>query len=223
MNKVIFLFGIVASMFFLAGCSPRYTVEFEPNGGVEIEPQKVEGESSIQVPIAIREGYTLEGWYTSLNNGQTLDEKWSFTNNNVNNDITLYANWTINQYTPSFDTDGGTQMSSITQEYNTPISPIADPYKAGYSFTGWSEEIPSSMPAKNVTMSAQWEINEYSITYKDYDGTVIDTFGFEYFDSVENAVVNPPTREGYIFTEWSEPLPGRMPAKNIELEAQLFV
>ena len=79
----------------------------------------------------------MEGWYTSLNNGQTFDEKWSFTNNKVTTDITLYAKWIINQYTITFNSNGGSSVSSIMQDYATTVSKPTDPTKVGYTFAGW--------------------------------------------------------------------------------------
>ena len=72
---------------------------------------------------------------------------------------TLYAQWTINQYTITFDSDGGTSISSITQNFGSNIISPSDPSKTGYTFQSWSPIVPSTMPAENITLTAQWTAN----------------------------------------------------------------
>ena len=78
---------------------------------------------------------------------------------------TITAKWKINQYTITFDTDGGTTIDPITQDYNTAVTAPANPTKEGYTFDGWDKAIPSTMPAINQTITAQWIINQYTITF----------------------------------------------------------
>ncbi len=70
--------------------------------------------------------------------------------------VTINAQWTINQYTITFNTNGGSEIAPITQDYGSIIS-IQNPTKAGYKFTGWSPSLPETMPAENITITAQWE------------------------------------------------------------------
>ena len=67
--------------------------------------------------------------------------------------MTITALWTINQYTITFDTDGGSAIAPITQNYNTAITTPADPTKTGYRFAGWTPSIPSTMPAYSQTIT----------------------------------------------------------------------
>ena len=67
--------------------------------------------------------------------------------------MTITALWTINQYTITFDTDGGSTIDPITQNYNTAIVAPADPTKTGYRFAGWTPSIPSTMPAYSQTIT----------------------------------------------------------------------
>ena len=140
-----------------------HIVHFVSNFDVEVPSQRVLKGSALIAPNISREGYTLEGWYTSLNNGATLDEKWSFTSNVVNANFTLYAKWTINQYTISFESNGGSLVNSITRDYGTSINQPQNPFKSGYIFGGWyvdqSLETPfnfDTMLANNLTLYALW-------------------------------------------------------------------
>ena len=78
---------------------------------------------------------------------------------------TITAQWSIIQYTITFDTDGGTTIAPITQDYGTAITTPANPTKDGYTFAGWDKEIPTTMPAESVTITAQWTADEHTITY----------------------------------------------------------
>ena len=116
--------------------------------------------------------------------------------------LTLYPVWNANQYTITFDTDGGTDVASITQAYGTPIIAPANPTKPGYTFTGWNPELPAAMPAENLTLTAHWSLDTYSITYNLDGGTAS---GNPDFYTVESSTItlNPPTRTGYTFIGWS--------------------
>ena len=73
--------------------------------------------------------------------------------------MTIKAKWTVNQYTLTFDTNGGSAIAPITQDYGTAITAPADPTKTGYTFAGWTPAIPTTMPAENLTVTAQWRYN----------------------------------------------------------------
>jgi uncharacterized repeat protein (TIGR02543 family) len=89
-------------------------------------------------------------------------------------DAVYEAQWTINQYTITFNTDGGTAIDPITQDYGTAITAPVDPTKIGYTFAGWDSEIPATMPDENITITAQWTNNQHTITFDTDGGTVID-------------------------------------------------
>ena len=74
--------------------------------------------------------------------------------------ITITAQWKINQYTITFDTAGGSEIAPITQDYGTAITAPANPTREGYTFMGWDKEIPQTMPAENIIITAQWKDTE---------------------------------------------------------------
>ena len=132
--------------------------------------------------------------------------------------ITITAQWKINQYTITFDTAGGSEVAPITQNYGTAITAPASPTREGYTFMGWDKEIPQTMPAENITITAQWKINQYTITFDTAGGSDIDPITQDYGTAI-TAPANP-TREGYTFIGWNKEIPQTMPAENITITAQ---
>ena len=106
------------------------------------------GEKAIQPDVPSRQGYQFTDWYLD-------DTKYDF-NAAVTGNMTLTAQWRINQYTITFDTDGGSAIDPITQDYGTDITAPADPTKTGYTFAGWDRTIPATMPAGDMTITAHW-------------------------------------------------------------------
>jgi len=157
-------------------------------------------------------GYTFGGW------NKADGTAWDYASDKVTDNITLYAKWAANTYTITFDTAGGSEIAPITQDYGTAITVPADPTREGYTFIGWDKEIPTTMPAENMTVTAQWEINQYKITFDTNGGSEIAPITQDY----GTAITSPadPTREGYTFIGWDREIPTTMPAENITLKAK---
>ena len=185
----------------------QYTITFDTNGGSEIAPITQDYGTEITVPAdPTRKGYTFKGWDKEI--PETMPAE----------NITVKAQWEINQYTITFDTNGGSEIAPITQDYGTEIASPANPTRKGYTFKGWDKEIPKTMPAENITVKAQWEINQYTITFDTNGGSEIAPITQDY--GTEITVPADPTRKGYTFKGWDKEIPETMPAENITVKAQ---
>jgi uncharacterized repeat protein (TIGR02543 family) len=106
--------------------------------------------------------------------------------------------------TISFDTTGGSVISSITQDYGTSVAKPTDPTRTGYTFSGWYYEGTvytfSTMPANSIELTAQWTINQYTIHFDSNGGSTVASITQNYGTSI--AEPTEPTRSGYTFTGW---------------------
>ena len=127
-------------------------------------------------------GYTFAGWYDNADcTGTALTEVGATA---YTADFTLYAKWTIIQYTISFNSNGGSDVASITQDYNSFVTAPADPTKTGYTFAGWSPEVPSVMPAEDTECVAQWTPNTNTVyTVNHYQQNLDGTYPSEPTDT----------------------------------------
>ncbi len=182
------------------------------NGEVYHSAEAMSGEAIPAATSPKKVGYTFSGWDGMPENGKMPADN-----------LTLTAKWTVNQYTITFDSDGGSAVEPITLNYGTEITAPAAPVKEGYTFVGWSPSIPETMPAQNITVTAVWNSSaKYVVTYM-VDGEV--------YHSAEGmpggaipAVPSSPVKEGYTFDGWDGmPEDGMMPAENITLTAKWTV
>ena len=162
-----------------------------------------------------RTGYTFKGWY---DNEALAGSPVTAISNTETGNKEYWAKWEINQYTITFDTVGGSTVASITQDYGTAIAAPADPTREGYTFFGWDKEIPSTMPAENVTVTAKWVVNQYTITFDTAGGSAVASITQDYGTAI-TAPANP-TREGYTFIGWDKAIPATMPAENMIITAK---
>ena len=184
----------------------QYTITFDTTGGSKIDPITQDYGTAITAPAApTKEGYTFAGW------DKTIPAKMPAEN------MTVKAKWTVNQYTVTFDTDGGSAIDPITQNYGTDITVPADPTKTGYTFAGWDKTIPAKMPAENVTVKATWKINQYTITFDTDGGSKIDPITQDYGAAITAPA--DPTKTGYTFAGWDKKIPATMPAEDVTVKA----
>ena len=190
-----------------------YTVTFVTEKENEVPSQIRANAPAAQPADPAKEGHTFIGWY----NGE---EKWNFETP-VTKNLTLTAKWQINQYTITFDTAGGSEVASITQDYGTAVTAPANPTKTGYTFAGWDKEIPATMPAENMTITARWTVNQYTITFDTAGGSEAASITQDYGTAV-TAPANP-TKTGCTFAGWDKTIPSTMPAENMTITARWTV
>lgn len=174
-----------------------YTVTFQDYDGSVIKTQSVKhGESATAPAEPQREGHTFAGW----------DKEFS----NIIADTVITATYTPNVYTVTFESNGGTAVESQKVAYGDPIVQPAAPIKEGYGFGGWFEDpgfkFPWNFETSKVTadtiLYAKWIENAYTVTFVDFDDSVIYTQSVAYGESA-TAPANP-TREGYTFKGWDK-------------------
>ena len=187
-----------------------YTVTFQSEGGSEVASQIRANTPAARPADPTKEGYTFIGWY----NGES---EWNFETP-VTENLTLTAKWQLNRYTITFDTAGGSEVPSITQDYGTAITPPAAPTRTGYTFVGWDRESPTTMPAENITLTARWQVNQYTITLKPENGGQDIVIKQDYGTAI-TAPANP-TKTGYTFAGWDKTIPTTMPAGNMTITAR---
>ena len=140
------------------------------------------------------------------------------TDNAGNETTATVRTYRRHHYTVTFDSTGGSEIAPITQDYGTAITTPADPTREGYTFIGWDKAIPTTMPAENMTIKAQWKINQYTITFDTVGGSAIAPITQDYGTQITAPA--DPTREGYIFMGWDKEIPTTMPAENITITAK---
>ena len=184
----------------------QYTITFANTGDTTIADITQDYNTAVTAPAdPVKEGYTFAGWDKDI--PETMPAE----------DVTITANWTINQYTITFANTGDTTIADITQDYNTAVTAPADPVKEGYTFAGWDKDIPETMPAEDVTITASWTINQYTISFANTGDTTIADITQDY----NTAVTAPadPVKEGYTFAGWDKTIPATMPAEDMTITA----
>ena len=184
--------------------APTYAVTLNTNGGTINNGNVTEYIYGVGATLPTADdmtytGHTFKGWYD--NEGLTGDPVTAIGGTEMGNKE-YWAKWEINQYTITFDTAGGSAIAPITQDYGTAITAPADPTREGYTFAGWDTAIPATMPAGDMTITAQWTVNQYTITY-DLDGGTAEGNPDTYTVETDAFTLKNPTRPGYTFTGWS--------------------
>lgn len=168
--------------------------------GSSIDPQFFDNTTSKATepsPAPTATGYSFGGWYQE----EGCENAFNFGSTNITADKTLYAKWTINQYTISFDSNGGSAVASITQDYNTAVTAPADPTREGYTFNGWIPAVPSTMPASDTECVAQWTINSYDVTFNlQGHGTAIAAQSVDYNGTASQPA--DPEADYFTFGGW---------------------
>ena len=151
-----------------------------------------------------RTGHTQVGWATVDGGEKVYGFDDVYTKNEA---LTLYPVWNTNKYTITFDTNGGSEIAPITQDYGTAITAPANPTREGYTFIGWDMEIPTTMPAENITLKAKWKDIEKPTgeiiigTNKWHEFLNKLTLGL-FFKDTQEVTINASDNSGMVFVSY---------------------
>jgi uncharacterized repeat protein (TIGR02543 family) len=180
----------------------QYTITFDTNEGSLVSPITQNFDSVVSQPTAPAKAlYTFAGWFSD----EALTATYIFTKMPAA-DITLYAKWTLNQYTITFDSKGGSSVSGLTQDYDSSVSAPSNPTKSGYTFAGWfsdegllSTYTFNKMPGENITLYAKWTLNTYTINFTLNGGTLGANQITSYTIVDQPVSLVPATLAGHVF------------------------
>ncbi|MFD2330820.1 InlB B-repeat-containing protein [Cohnella sp. GCM10020058] len=180
-----------------------YTVSFNSNGGSAVDSQPVNHNGTATKPAdPTRSGYAFGGWYGDSG----LTTLFDFASP-ITADTTLYAKWTINAYTVSFNSNGGSAVNSQPVNYNGTATKPADPTRSGYAFGGWYGDSGLTTPfdfaapiTADTTLYAKWTINAYTVSFDSNEGSAVDSQPVNHNGTATKPV--DPTRSGYTFGGW---------------------
>ena len=182
-----------------------YTVSYDGNGAAEgSAPVDAASYTKGGTAAALsntgslaKTGYTFNGWNTETDeSGTHYGQGATIT---VQGDTTLYAEWQINTYAVTFKDWNGTVLKTQQVNYEGAATAPSDPKRTGYTFTGWS--VSYDRITADTTVTAKYKINYYTVTFKDWDGTILKSSSVKYGNDATPP--SDPNRTGYTFTGWS--------------------
>lgn len=182
-----------------------YSVNFDSNGGSAVASQSVKYGSKASRPTdPTRAGHTFQGWYTARSGGSKYDFGTAVTG-----DVTLYAHWSVNSYTLTFDGNGGKPSeASRTVAYGGQYGSLPTATRTGYAFQGWytardggTKVSPSTtMGAADTTLYARWSVNSYTVSFDSDGGSNVPAQKVRYGSKASRPA--DPTRAGHTFQGW---------------------
>ncbi len=185
-------------------------VSFDSQGGSAVASQTTGYNRYTTAPAdPVRTGYTFGGWYRD----RAYTEKWKFSSDRVDNDITLYARWLANPCTVTYNSQGGSSIGPETVEYGDLLAVPSEPTRTGYTFDAWYREpacvtpwvFASDTMTGDITLYAGWTINTYTLTYTagangSISGSTTQVVNYGSSGTAVTAVANT----GYHFVQWSD-------------------
>lgn len=171
----------------------KYTVTFKDSENVLSSQEIKYGSGATSPAMQVKTGYTFVGWDSDFSN--------------ITMDLTVNAIYTINSYTISFNTNGGSPVETITKEYNSPLTPPDVPIMEGYIFIGWYTDNTIfdtqyefiTMPASDVVVYAKWQIMKYNVVFRG-STSVMFSYVINYGERIEKPV--NPEKANCVFVGW---------------------
>ncbi|MEI6396073.1 MAG: InlB B-repeat-containing protein, partial [Verrucomicrobiota bacterium] len=190
-----------------------YTVTFDAQSGTAPSPaSKSVTYASAYGTLAstTRAGYTFAGWFTAATGGTQVTEVTTVT---ASADHTLYAHWTANAYTVTFDAQSGAAPSPASKSvtYASAYGALASTTRAGYTFAGWFTaatggtqvtEVTAVTASADHTLYAHWTANAYTVTFDAQSGTAPSPASKSVTYASAYGALAATTRTGYTFAGW---------------------
>ena len=186
----------------------EYAITYVLDGGTNnaANPATYNVEESVTFAAPSKVGHTFNGWYSTPEFTSAPLEGIEAGSYGA---VTVYASFSINSYTISFDTNEGTSVADIEQYYGTDVTRPADPAKTGYSFGGWFSDralrtpyVFTTMPAEDITVYAKWNVINYDIVYNLDGGTNNASNPASFNIESGSIVLREPSKRGYTFVGW---------------------
>ena len=189
----------------------EYTVTFNAYGGFPMpdEQHVKSGEKAVLPAEPTLKGHTFAFWY--LGDDEENATAYDF-DTPVTGDITLTAKWNINKYTVTFNSYGGTPVPPAQEvEYGLTATKPDDPTLKGYTFAFWylgdDEQNATAYDfntpvTENITLTAKWNINKYTVTFNSYGGTPVPPAQEVEYGLTATEPATAPTKTGYTFDGW---------------------
>lgn len=211
--------SIIYTTDFYANGFRKYTVEkyvmntdgngFESDNNFSYTGYGIEGETVTYTPDEAPEGFSIDS-VNSILSGTFGEDYLEF--------VIYYMR---EKYTLTTVVDG---LETSTEYFYGQALEVSEPQKEGYTFTGWSVDIPSTMPAEDITVYATFAINKHTLIFEAGVGVFGDGTGAEIYENIpygtEISLPENPTRIGYIFSGWGAIVPETMPDKDLTFFAE---
>ena len=207
-----------------------YTVTYDAttNGGTALSPDTssftvAESALTLKTPVA-RTGYTPSGWYTAATGGTKIGNAGA-GGYSPTSDITLYFQWTPIAYTVTYagnsNTGGTVPVNASTYNIGNSVTVAGNPnslVRTGYTFAGWTDNSSGTgtvytsgtgytVGSSNITFTAKWTANTYTITYNPNGGSGEGSATSDTYTTGGSTVTFPTVgslaRTGYTFDGWS--------------------
>lgn len=204
----------------------KYTLSFDYQGGTgDVTSTEIQYNNAYgTLPEAIREGYTFAGWYNDPSSGTKVSSSDKFLNED---NCTLYAHWSANNYTVTLNANGGNcSTSSILVSFNDAYGSLPTPSKVGANFKGWFTLAEGGTLISSTTkyevagdsvLYAQWDLCDYVVTLNP-NGGVCDLSSKTLHYGDQYGTLPSPSRAGYTFGGWYDSATGG----NIITEMSVF-
>ncbi|NYJ20335.1 putative repeat protein (TIGR02543 family) [Leifsonia psychrotolerans] len=182
-----------------------HTITFDSNGGTTLTPATVDHNSTATKPAdPTKTDHTFAGWFTDTEH----TSPFAFSTTPITANTTLYAKWTLNTHTITFDSNGGTTLTPATVDHNSTATKPADPTKTDHTFAGWFTDTEHTSPfafsttpiTANTTLYAKWTLNTHTITFDSNGGTTLTPATVDHNSTATKPA--DPTKTDHTFAGW---------------------